>query len=406
MKNLLFIDTSYTFKQIEERDSLNIIYSRDLNKFFDKVISVHPTANLTDKSLYKIKSYYKKYIIDDKHTFIEFKSFNLESLFFIKYISFLYFQLRMIFKLIKIIKNEKITEIKCGDINYAGLIGIILSKLTGIKYYVRVGSNNDKIRNEIQKPIQKKLFKLTKIEKFFEKIILSNASHIFPANKDNAKFVSKYINNNKKITVIRYGPLINECHYKLRSKRIINSKDLKKIQKTSKKIITCIARFEKVKKVDDVIYLFKKLLDQKKDLLLYLVGDGSLKNEYISLTKNLDIYDNIIFTGDKNQIWISELLSLTDLVISPHTGRALCEAALAGCKVVGYDIDWQSEIIDHNINGILVKYGDIKKLNFYALEMLNNTKKYKNFGESLRTKAMDILDKHKSLTEEIKVYNE
>lgn len=406
MKNLLFIDTSYTFKQIEERDSLNIIYSRDLNKFFDKVISVHPTANLTDKTLYKIKSYYKKYIIDDRHTFIEFKSLNLEFLFFIKYISFLYFQLRMIFKLIKIIKNEKITEIKCGDINYAGLIGIILSKLTGIKYYVRVGSNNDKIRNEIQKPIQKKLFKLIKIEKFFEKIILSNASHIFPANKDNAKFVSKYINNNKKITVIRYGPLINECHYKLRSKRIINSKDLKKIQKTNKKIITCIARFEKVKKVDDVIYLFKKLLDQKKDLLLYLVGDGSLKNEYISLTKNLDIYDNIIFTGDKNQIWISELLSLTDLVISPHTGRALCEAALAGCKVVGYDIDWQSEIIDHNINGILVKYGDIKKLNFYALEMLNNTKKYKNFGESLRTKAMDILDKHKSLTEEIKVYNQ
>ena len=406
MRNLLFIDTSYTFKQIEERDSLNIIYSRDLNKFFNKVISVHPTASLTDKSLYKIKSYYKKHIIDNRHTFIEFKSLNLETYFFLKYISFIYFQVRMFIKLTKIIKDEKITEIKCGDINYAGLVGMILSKLMGIKYYVRVGSNNDKIRDEIKKPIQKNLFKLKKIEKFFEKIILRNSSHIFPANKDNAKFVLKYINNDKKITVVRYGPLINECHYKLRDERIIKSLDLKKIQKTKKIIITCIARFEKVKKVDDVIYLFKKLTDQKKDLLLYLVGDGSLKDEYISLTKKLDIFDNVIFTGDKNQIWISELLSLTDLVISPHTGRALCEAALAGCKIVGYDIDWQSEIIDHNVNGILVKYGDIEKLNFYALEILNNTKKYKKFGESLRTKAMDILDKHKSLTEEIKVYNQ
>ena len=97
-------------------------------------------------------------------------------------------------------------------------------------------------------------------------------------------------------------------------------------------------------------------------------------------------------------------MSITDLIISPHTGRALCEAALAGCKIVGYDIDWQSEIVMHRKNGFLVKYGDVNQLTLYALEILENPIKYELFGLELRKKALKLLDKHISLNDEIKVY--
>ena len=41
-----------------------------------------------------------------------------------------------------------------------------------------------------------------------------------------------------------------------------------------------------------------------------------------------------------------------------HTGRALAEASFAGLPVVGYDIDWHSEIIEDGINGYLLRSGD------------------------------------------------
>lgn len=404
MRNLLFIDTSYTFNQIAKRNSINIILARDLNKYFNKVISVHPTANLTDRFLFKDNSFYKKNIINNQHVFFEFKASIRNSNFIIEYLSFIFFQIRMILKLKKIIKEENITDIKCGDINYAGLLGMLLSFFTNIKFYVRVGSNNDKIREAIKKPLQPKFFRLTIIEKYFEKIISQRASHIFPANNDNAKFVSKYLKNTLKLTVIRYGPLINNIHYVPRESRSISDEELLFLSNTNTVIITCLARFEKVKKVDHVILAFKELLNKNKNLRLFLVGDGSLKEEYVNLSKKLNIFENIIFSGDKDQKWISELLSITDLIISPHTGRALCEAALAGCKIVGYDIDWQSEIITHNKNGFLAKYGDINQLTSYSAEILKNPIKYESFGLELRIKALELLDKDKSLNDEIKVY--
>ena len=63
MPKLLFIDSSYNFMEISKRNSINVILARDLNSYFDRVISVHPVANLTNNQLFLDNSYYKKNII-------------------------------------------------------------------------------------------------------------------------------------------------------------------------------------------------------------------------------------------------------------------------------------------------------------------------------------------------------
>ena len=111
-------------------------------------------------------------------------------------------------------------------------------------------------------------------------------------------------------------------------------------------------------------------------------------------------------TGEKKQQWISEILSISSLVLSPHTGRALCEAALAGSLIVAYDIDWQAEIIEHNINGFLVEYKNVEKMYYYSNQILSNHNQYSNLRINLRNKALKILNKEKSTKDEIKVYNQ
>jgi len=405
MRKLLFIDTSYNFSEITKRNSLNVILSRDLNSYFNKVISVHPVANLTNKRLFLDTSYYKKNIINQNHIFYEFSSGKKNKIVIFEYISFLLSQIKMIFFLIQIIKKEKINYIKCGDINYSGIIALILSKITRVSFYARVGSNNNKIRDEIKKPLQPKFFKKIFIEKYFENLILKNCKHVFPANNDNANFVKSYLDNHNNITVIRYGYLINDCHFVERKIRKLTDNLLIGFKNNQNLIVSCISRFEEVKKVDHVISVFSELFKHNQKTILVLVGDGSLKKHYQDMVHDFKISDYVYFMGDKNQDWIAELLSITNLVLSPHTGRALCEAALAGCNIVGYDIDWQSEIITHKLSGFLANYGNKEKLIYYAKEILTNQSKYENFAVNIRKKALMILDKNKNIADEVNVFN-
>ena len=124
MQKLLFVDTSYNFNEIKKRNSLNVILSRDLDSFFERVISVHPVANLTNKKLFLDNSFYKKNIINNNHIFYEFSS-GKKTFFIFEYFSFFFNQIRMIIYLSSLIKKENINCIKSGDINYAGLISFI-----------------------------------------------------------------------------------------------------------------------------------------------------------------------------------------------------------------------------------------------------------------------------------------
>ena len=406
MKKIIIIDTSYTLTDFINRGSLNVVYARDLNKYFEKVYNVHPLADLTNKKLKLNKKYYKFTKLNNIHYFYEFICSENKTFSFFNPFKFIYFQSKMVFNLIKLIKAENINFIKSGDTLYAGFIGLILSKCTNKRLFIRVGSNNDKIRLEINRPIQKKFYRNILIEKLFEKIIVKNASHLFPANFDNEKYVNSIYKCLNKSTVIRYGPLINDCHYQNPQKRVVSEISLKQLVSEGQKIIVFISRLEKEKLIYDVVNVFKKLLLKHHNIKLFIIGEGSEKGNLIKYIDKHKINNNVILTGEKKQQWISEILSISSLVLSPHTGRALCEAALAGSLIVAYDIDWQAEIIKHNINGFLVEYKNVEKMYYYSNQILSNHNQYSNLRINLRNKALKILNKEKSTKDEIKVYNQ
>lgn len=405
MKKIIVIDTSYTFSELKNRNSLNVIFARDLSNYFSKVISVHPLADLTQYINVNNESLYAVNTLNENHIFYEFITGNSSKSKILKSFLFFYFQIKMIKKLYKIIKEENINYIKSGDVLYAGLIAFILSKLTKVKYYVRVGSNNNKIREVTRKPMQKKFYKYIFIEKFFENLIVKNATHLFPANEDNLNFIKCYQISKRKMTIIRYGPLINKKHYIDPLKRKINIPEIINIRKKNIPVLLCIARLEKEKLVNDVLEVFKKLVNIESNLLLYIVGDGSLKSQLINQIKEYKLEEKVFIKNNKTQDWIYEIISISSLVISPHTGRALCEAALAGSLIVAYDIDWQKEIIINKKTGFLVEYKNIKKLFEVSKKIILSKQKYEYLGVNLRKMAVELLDTQKTINDEINVYN-
>ena len=138
---------------------------------------------------------------------------------------------------------------------------------------------------------------------------------------------------------------------------------------------------------------------------LLIVGHGSQENDL----KEAIIYNNlskrIFLLGEKDQEWLSRCLPNCSCFLATHTGRALAEASFAGLPVVGYDIDWHSEIVKDGISGFLIKTGDYKSFSSSILKILKNKHLSEQFSKNIRESAETLLSPNKIIEIERECFN-
>ncbi|MEQ1789376.1 MAG: glycosyltransferase [Rickettsiales bacterium] len=388
VKKLLVLDTSFSYEAVVKRGLLNSVTCRDLDGYFEHVWSVHPFASLVTTPDWGAEfGRSVTYPVTQTHTFIEGKV-GLSAVFKkLASVNFLLSQLDMLFFLINLIHKEKISVIRVGDPLYLGLLGYVLSKLTGIPFIVRVGANNEKIRSTTGKCMMPRLFKTVNQEKVVERFVLSHADLVAGANKDNLQFAINSGANPNKCTLFRYGNLIDAEHFIDPSQRINADTPF-----SDSLFLLCIARLELVKKVDDVIRVLAEVRKNGFDVKALLVGDGREREKLGVLAEQLGILDQVIFCGNRDQLWLSSIIPYATVILSPHTGRALTEAALGAVPIAAYDIDWQSELIESGITGELVPFGDWQALAAATIKLLRYPIYARNMGKNVREKVLEMMD--------------
>lgn len=80
-------------------------------------------------------------------------------------------------------------------------------------------------------------------------------------------------------------------------------------------VIGHVGNFDQVKNHPFIFEVFKELLSLNNKASLMLVGSGSKFDEYTQLTKDLDIYDKVIFTGNVNNP--NDYMSAMDIILMP-----------------------------------------------------------------------------------------
>lgn len=129
------------------------------------------------------------------------------------------------------------------------------------------------------------------------------------------------------------------------------------------KNIISIGRLEKIKKFDQLIDIFKDTSNDYNDWKLTIIGEGLEKENLKKKIRESNLEDRIFlkpFTKDvKSELLESSIYALT----SEHEGfeLVLLEAQECGLPCISFDITPAKEIISDNINGILVKQGDLKE---------------------------------------------
>jgi N-acetyl-alpha-D-glucosaminyl L-malate synthase BshA len=169
-----------------------------------------------------------------------------------------------------------------------------------------------------------------------------------------------------------------------------------RFSKNGEKILVHTSNFRPLKRVDDCIRIFNEIRKKIPSKLL-LIGDGPERSNSEYLAKDLGIHDDVTFYG--NQESFVEILSVADLFLMPSQsesfGLSALEAMACGVPVVSSNAGGLPELNLHGETGYIAEIADVNKMAEYAIELLENKRKYKIFAENARNRAVNLFSVEK-----------
>lgn len=144
-----------------------------------------------------------------------------------------------------------------------------------------------------------------------------------------------------------------------------NNKDhfKKAIAPQGEAILIHVSNFRPVKRVDDVIYIFKIVNDQIPSKLL-LIGDGPERSRCEDLSRRLGLTKDVRFLGKQDAI--EELLAVADVFLLPSAsesfGLAALEAMACEVPVVSSNVGGIPEVNIDGVTGYTSGVGMVDKM--------------------------------------------
>ena len=166
------------------------------------------------------------------------------------------------------------------------------------------------------------------------------------------------------------------------------------------KIIMHISNFRPVKRVTDIVRVFKKVLEHVNARLI-MVGDGPERMSAVGVAKQLGVRDKIEFLG--THVNVESILPCADLVFQPseHESFGLVPLEAMGCQVpvLGTASGGVCEVVEHGVTGYLCEVGDIESMAQFAIEILGNPEKAREMGRRGRERVNALFSKNKIVDE-------
>ena len=147
----------------------------------------------------------------------------------------------------------------------------------------------------------------------------------------------------------------------------------KAIAPNGEKILVHTSNFRKVKRVDDVIHIFKKVYEKIPSKLL-LIGDGPERRKMEDLCRKIGLCDEIRFLGKQDAV--EELLAISDLFLMPSGsesfGLAALEAMACEVPVISSNVGGLPELNINGVTGFLSNLGNVNEMAQNAISLLEN----------------------------------
>jgi L-malate glycosyltransferase len=156
------------------------------------------------------------------------------------------------------------------------------------------------------------------------------------------------------------------------------------------KLVMHISNFRPVKRVRDVVRIFRKI---SRDLpaRLVFVGDGPDRSEAAHEARALGVADRVLFLGKQDSV--AELLACADLFLLPSAsesfGLSALEAMASGVPVVASRAGGLPSVVEDGVTGFLAEIGDVDAMAEAGIGVLRDAEKWRSTSQAARASAIE-----------------
>ncbi len=177
------------------------------------------------------------------------------------------------------------------------------------------------------------------------------------------------------------------------------------IAPNGEKIIIHTSNFRKVKRVEDVVAIFSRIIKEIPAKLL-LIGDGPERSHIEKVCREHNTCDWVTFLGKQEAI--EEILSIGDLFVLPSEsesfGLAALEAMACEVPVISSNAGGIPEVNINGVTGFLSDVGDVESMAQNAITLLKDPEMLKTFRKNALKQAHNF-DLKTILLQYEEVYN-
>ena len=157
------------------------------------------------------------------------------------------------------------------------------------------------------------------------------------------------------------------------------------------RIISHISNFRPVKRIIDVIKVFKKIRENIPAKLI-MVGDGPEKEGAEQLVQDYGLQNDVIFLGKSREI--NQVLCYSDLFLLPSEaesfGLAALEAMAFGVPVLSSNTGGLPELNIDGETGFLCDVGDVDAMAKQSLKILSKTDVLDRFKQNAKKRSLSF----------------
>ena len=283
--------------------------------------------------------------------------------------------IKSLYKVMNVIKQRRINIVHSNSPRVA-FLGGLAAKLSSVPSVIHV---RDIHRSPFSHPLKSRLLD------FLSDVIVS----VSQATKDSINDVAPSLES--KIKVVYNGMDID----RLDNRPVRDIKPEFGIREDTP-IIGSVGLIHPVKGHEILIRSTPVIKSQFPSVKVFIIGEPLLgkdiqfKSELENLVKELDLEDNVIFTGFREDVF--DLINAMDVLVHPAIypeplPRSLIEAAAMKTPVVATKVGGVPEILDHDVSCLLIEPSDPASLAEAVLSLLKNKEKAENFALEARQKV-------------------
>lgn len=151
-------------------------------------------------------------------------------------------------------------------------------------------------------------------------------------------------------------------------------------------VLVYVAELISNKNQGKLLETLKLLLVKYPNIKLLLVGPDHNNGKYLEYAKKLNVENNVIFTGWRNDV--GNLLQESNIYVASSIregfGINLVEAMACGLPVIAFENRGHKEIIKNGENGYLIEQGNINKMAEYIEKILDDSYIYNTLSEKAK----------------------